>query len=320
MKCDVVQQNIVLVTYGELPDDDLASLEHHLAECQACNLELKGLLALHEALANEAFAEPSPNLVARARLRLDEELDGIPPHGLFTRLQSNLWSWIGHLQSAPALMTLLVGTGFLAGNLTVRYQVAHQPKTAPPVPTSNYASSVIGNITGIVQTPDSEVVQVSYNRVVPETIQGTLDDQQIRQLLLIGTKAAASAGVREDSVKLITHECRVGHHCDGAAGGTDIQNALLVELRYDKSPAVRLQALEALQAYVAHDQRVRDAVLEALMHDPNANVRTRAISLLQPVQSDSSVRRVMRTVSTTDENPYIRTVSTQALAGTAAIQ
>ena len=61
-------------------------------------------------------------------------------------------------------------------------------------------------------------------------------------------------------------------------------------------------------------------VLEALMHDSNADVRTRAISLLAPVESDSSVRQVMRTVSTTDENPYIRTVSTQALQGTADIQ
>jgi hypothetical protein len=56
------------------------------------------------------------------------------------------------------------------------------------------------------------------------------------------------------------------------------------------------------------------------MHDDSASVRTRAISLLQPVQSDSSVRQVMRTVSTTDQNPYIRTVSTHALAGTADIQ
>ena len=46
----------------------------------------------------------------------------------------------------------------------------------------------------------------------------------------------------------------------------------------------------------------------------------RAISLLQPVESDSSVRKVMRTVSTTDVNPYIRTVSMQALQGTADIQ
>jgi hypothetical protein len=56
------------------------------------------------------------------------------------------------------------------------------------------------------------------------------------------------------------------------------------------------------------------------MHDPSADIRTRAIGLLQPVESDSSVRKVMRTISTTDENPYIRTVSIHALAGTGDIQ
>ena len=320
MKCETVQQNIVLVTYGELPDEDLASLEQHLGECETCNRELKDLLAIHEVLSAEAMPEPSPNLVARARMRLDEELDAIPPHGLFTRLQSNLWSWIGHLQSAPALMTLLVGVGFLSGNFVNRYQVAHLPKPPEHVVLSNPANSTIANISGIVQTPNSEVVQVSYNRVVPETVQGTLDDPQIRQLLLLGTKAATSNTVRTDSVGLLANECRAGHECVATPDGSGIRNALLVSLRYDKSPAVRLQALEGLQSYVAQDQRVRDAVLEALMHDANANVRTRAISMLEPVQSDSSVREVMRTVSTTDENPYIRTVSTQALAGTADIQ
>ncbi len=171
-----------------------------------------------------------------------------------------------------------------------------------------------------MRTPDSETVQVSYNRIVPETLQGSLDDPQIRQLLLIGTKAAASTGVREDAVGLITHECLAGHHCGGEDDGMNIQNGLLVSLRYDKSSTVRLQALEGLKPYVSGSQRVRDALLEALMHDPNSTVRTRAISLLQPVESDSSVRQVMRTVSTSDENPYIRTVSTQALEGTAAIQ
>jgi hypothetical protein len=320
MKCDVAQQNIVLVTYGELPDDRVAGLEQHLAECEACNRELKALLAMHEALAYQPVLEPSPNLVAQSRMRLDEELDTIPAHGWLTRLRSNLYGWLGHLQSAPALMTLLVGVGFLGGNFTYRYQVAHAPKLPGPIILSNSTNGAIANISGIVQTPNSEIVQVSYNRVVPETIQGSLDDPQIRQLLLIGTKAAATNGVRADSVSLLASECRVGHQCMGEPDGSGIRNALMVSLRYDKNPNVRLKALEGLQPYVAQDQRVRDAVLEALMHDPNSTVRTQAISLLAPVQSDSSVRQVMRTVSTTDENPYIRTVSTQALQGTADIQ
>jgi hypothetical protein len=94
----------------------------------------------------------------------------------------------------------------------------------------------------------------------------------------------------------------------------------MVALRYDKDAGVRLKALEGLQRYVGQDRRVRDAVLEALMHDPDAAVRTEAIGLLEPVQSDSSVRQVLRTVSTQDVNPYIRTASYQALQGAGDIQ
>jgi len=318
MKCEKAQQQIVLVTYGELPDEQLASLEEHLAECEECNRELKALLAMHEALAYKPMLDPSPNLLAHARMRLDEELDATPPHGWLTRLRSNMFGWLGHVQSAPALMTLLVGVGFLGGNFLNRYQVARQPKLPSTVVLSNSTNGAIADISGIVQTPNSEIVQVTYNRVVPETVQGSLDDPQIRQLLLIGIKAASNNGVRTDSVALLASECRAGHQCVGGDGS--IRNGLMVSLRYDKNPAVRLKALEGLQPYVAVDQRVRDSVLEALMHDANAGVRTRAISVLGPVESDSSVRQVMRTISTTDENPYIRTVSTHLLQGTADIQ
>jgi hypothetical protein len=319
MKCENAQQDIVLVTYGELPDERMASLEQHLAECEECNRELKAMLAMHEALSYRPMLEPSPNLLAQSRMRLDEELDNIPPHGFLTRMRSSLYAWLGHVQSAPALITLLLGVGFLAGNFTYRYQVAHQPRLPSPVVLTNTTNGAIADISGIVQTPNSEIVQVTYNRVIPETVQGSLDDPAIRKLLLLGTKAAATNGVRTDSVALLANECRIGHHCvDGPDG--DVRNGLLVSLRYDKNPTVRLAAIEGLQPYVAEDQRVRDAILDALANDPNERVRTRAISLLQPVGSDSSVRQVMRTVSTTDENPYIRTVSNQLLQGSADIQ
>jgi hypothetical protein len=319
MNCEKAAQNIVLFTYGELLDEHIATLERHLAECEACNRELKAMLAMHEALAYRPMPEPSPNLLAQSRMRLDEELDAIPPHGFLTRLRVNLFAWLGHLQSAPALATLLLGVGFLAGNFTYRYQDAHQPVQHGPILLTNATNGAITDISSIVPTPNSEIVQVTYDRVTPETVQGSLDDPEIRKLLLIGTKAATTNGVRSSSVSLLANECRIGHQCNGGPDGT-IRNGLMVSLRYDKNPNVRLAALEGLQPYVAEDQRVRDAVLDALAHDSSEHVRTQAISLLQPVESDSSVRQVMRTVSTTDENPYIRTVSTHALAGTADIQ
>jgi HEAT repeats len=116
-------------------------------------------------------------------------------------------------------------------------------------------------------------------------------------------------GVRQNSVDLLADECRAGHQCtDGP-----VRKALLVALRYDKSPAVRLRALNGLEPYVSEDMRVRDAVLETLMRDSDPAVRARAIELLEPVQADSSVRQVLHTVASEDENPHIRTVSREVL-------
>lgn len=320
MKCETAKENIILASYGELPDEYAVALEQHLDACDDCRSELEAMQELDRRLALLPVLEPSPNLLAQARVRLDEELDAIPPHGIFTQLRSGFFRWIGHVQSAPALATLLLGVGFLSGNFTYRYEVAHAPKPRGTVTLSNPTQGTIANVTGIVQTPNSELVQVKYNKMVPETMEGSLDSPEIRQLLLAGTNAATTNDVRADSVALLAHECKAGHECLGGTDGHSIRSALLVSLRYDKNPAVRLKALEGLQHYVGQDQRVRDAVLEALMHDSDAKVRTTAIGLLEPVQADSSVREVLRTVSTQDENPYIRTASYQALQGTADIQ
>jgi HEAT repeats len=325
MKCESARDCVVLLKYGELPDELAGGLEQHLTECEDCRAELEAFQVFEDRLAMLPVLEPSPNLLAQSRMRLDEELDMIPPHGFLTQLRTNFYRWLGHVQSAPALATLLVGVGFLAGNFTLRYQVAHVPKPQKPVivtgPDEGVDRGAVANVTGIVTMPNSELVQVNYNRVVPETMEGSLDSPEIRNLLMVGTRSAAADGVRKHSVELLTSECKSGHACQPTAvDGAEIRNALMVSLRYDQDAGVRMTALEGLQRFVGQDQHVRDAVLEAVMHDSDAQVRKIAIGLLEPVQSDSSVRQVLRTVSTQDANPFIRTASYNALQGSADIQ
>ena len=300
MNCENAQQNIILAQYGELPDELQFPLELHVSGCEDCRREWKALIALNEELALAPMVEPSPNLLAASRMRLDEALDLMPPRSMTQRFFGNAFRWLGYVQGAPALTTLLLGAGFLGGNAIARYQVAHAPKLPSPVILSG-SNGAIASVSGIVQTPNSELVQVNYNRLVPETVQGSLDDPQIRQLLMLGTKLATTNTVHADSVALLANECAAGHNCgatDSDPGASGIRTALLASLRYDKSPAVRLKALNGLQPYVAQDDHVRDAVLEALMHDASADVRGQAVSMLEPVQADSSVRQVLRTVST----------------------
>ena len=318
MNCDVAQEQMVLLMYGELDDELAIGLEQHLDQCDACQGELSAIREMDEDLARLPVLEVSPNLLAQSRMRLDEALDEETPHGFLTGLRANFWRWTGFVTGAPALATLLVGMGFLGGNFTRLWTVAHEPRS--PVLIMEPTKGSIANVSGIVQTPNSELVQVKYNKVVPETVEGSLDDPHIRQLLLMGMKFGTSEDVRTDAVDLLANECRLGHACAATDEGKDMRGALMVKLRYDANAGVRMKALRGLGRYVDQDQRVRDAVLEALMRDKNAGVRKEAIGMLMPVQSDSSVRQVLRTVSTQDENPYIRTASFEALQGAADIQ
>jgi hypothetical protein len=321
MKCQNARDCIVLLNYGELPDELAGVLEQHLLGCEDCREELEAFRRFDARLGALPVLEPSPNLLAQSRMRLDDALDMIPPHGFLTQLRINFYRWVGNIKSAPALATLLLGVGFLSGNFTHRYQIAHAPKqTTVPVTVIHPTEGVVANVTGVQQLPNSELVQVNYNKIVPESMEGSLDSPEIRSLLLVGTHAAATEGIRMQTVSLLTEECRAGHECQPTPDGKGIRHALMVSLRYDDDAGVRMKALEGLGPYVGQDLHVRDAVLEAVAHDSDAQVRRAAIGLLEPVQSDSSVRQVLRTVSTQDANPYIRTASFNALQGSADIQ
>ncbi|HEY9137484.1 MAG TPA: HEAT repeat domain-containing protein [Terriglobus sp.] len=322
MKCDEVKDQLILLAYDEIPETDHAELELHLRNCSECQVEADAMLSLTAMMAeNHPMPEVSPNLLAASRLRLDEALDEASESTWGMRLRNTLVGAWQHLYAAPALATLLVGAGFLSGNLLTRYQLATTPLPQPAVVGMNDAEGVVSNVSGVLPLPDADRVEVRYNRVVPMTIQGRLDDPQVRQLLTMAAQKGLNNDVRETSVDLLAKECVAGHRCEHGEGDrTGIRDALLVSLRYDKSPAVRVRALEGLQRFIGEDQRVRDAVLESLMHDSNADVRTRAISMLEPVEGDTSVRQVLHTVSTQDDNPYIRNASMQVLGNIDGIQ
>ena len=327
MRCQDAQESIVLAHYGELSDERLLPLEQHLNTCEDCRREWNACAALHETLSLDPVLEPSPNLLAASRMRLDDALDAMPARSLSQRLMGNAFRWFSVVSGAPALATLLLGVGFLGGNLLMRYQVAHLPQKPGPVVISRPGQGEVASVSGIRQTPNSDLVQVDYNRVVPESVQGSMNSPEIRNLLLLGTKLAANSKAHDTAVSVLADECRAGHACgipDGAAGladpSSELRLALVNALRFDKSAAVRMSALNGLQPYVAEDIHVRDAVLETLMHDRNEGVRTEAISMLSPVGADSSVRQALRAVSTGDANPAVRNASFQVLQSASDVE
>jgi len=328
MKCEVAQERIVTAAYGELGEEQARELEQHLAGCPECGKEREQLLALKALAGANPVAEPEANLVARSRMRLEEALDALPTRRWYERLGQRLRNNFAMMQAAPVAAGLLLVVGACAGVLggnelavnRARHEAAAQlmQTQSQPAPAAvSTAPAEIANISSIVREPNSHRVEVRYNQMVPQRIEGSLDDPAIRQLLMLASENSASTGVRDDSVGLMAAECKAGHGCQKAAG---IRNALMVALRYDKNADVREKALEGLEPYVAEDTRVRDAVLEALMNDGDARIRTAAINILTPVEADTSVRQVLHSVANTDRNPYIRNVSRQVLNSVPEIQ
>lgn len=327
MNCELAHERIVLAAYGELPDEQVHELDRHLAACTDCSQERQQLLALKTLATAYPVIEPDPNFVTRSRIRLEESLDAIPPKRWFERFGQRVLNNFANLQAAPVAAVLLLivggGAGTLGGYEYAQARAAHAEGRVATAEVDKLdrgqatpVTAEVANISSIVRQPNSELVEVTYNQVVPQHIQGSLDDPAIRQLLMLASENASSQGVRDDSVGLLAAECRAGHSCQGEG----IRDALMVALRYDKSEAVREKALEGLQPFVSEDMRVRDAVLEALLNDSDPRIRAAAISELEPVEADTGVRRVLSTVANSDNNPHIRTVSREVLSRAPAFQ
>jgi hypothetical protein len=325
MNCEIAHERIVSAAYGELSDEQIHELERHMTGCPECHSEREELLALKLLAAAHPMVEPPANLVARSRLRLEEALDALPPKRWYEYLGQRMLNNFASLQTAPIAACLLLVAGAGAGTLggyeyaqnraaRAASAVTAENKTQPSVAAPSPAE--IANISSIVRQPNSDIVEVHYNQVVPRQVEGSIDDPAISDLLMLASENSASAGVRDDSVGLMAAQCRAGHGCKAAG----IRDALMVALRYDKNEGVREKALQGLEPWVAQDVRVRDAVLEALLNDADPRIRTAAINILEPVEADASVRQVLHSVANSDNNPQIRTVSRQVLSRVSEIQ
>jgi hypothetical protein len=301
MKCEWVKENILLHLYNELEDDARYELEQHLARCPECALELKAARKLHSTLSQFPVQEPSPNLLAVSRIKLQEALETTNPGGFWRRLTFDPGAWLREIRFAPALAAAIFIVGF-AGGIGTTYQFLRNQRSDEPIVAPAEAS--IAGIRSVRQEPGTDKVNIKYDTVSTQEAEGSINDQRIQQLLLFATRSNYNSGVRMDSVDLLTQ----------TPSDTNIREALIYALRYDSNPGVRLKALDGLSSYVKQDVRVRNALLEALMNDSNPGVRTQALHLLEPVRADSSVRAVLQHLSENDQSQYIRTQARNVLA------
>src|SRR5713226_3922381 len=310
MKCEWVQENILLHIYNELPDDARYELEQHVARCSDCAAELKATRQFHATISQFPVEEPSPNLVAASRMRLQEALETTEQGGFWQRLVFDPAAWLHQIRFSAALAAVIFIVGFAAGiGTTFKVVTGNGSAQIASGLAAQPAESSVSGIRSISQQPGSGQISIKYDTVSTQEAQGSLNDQRIQQLLLFATRNNYNSGVRMDSVDLLTQ----------TPNDARVREALLYALRYDSNPGVRLKAIEALGSYVKDDVRVRDAVLEALVNDSNPGLRAQALRLLEPVRADSSVRVVLQKLAEKDPNQFIQSQARNVLAQTSEI-
>jgi hypothetical protein len=311
MKCEWVRENIVLQVYGELADDARHELEQHVARCADCAAELKAEQEFHALLAQDRAADPTPNLVAASRMRLQEGLETVKQGSFFSRLAFDPANWLLQMKFSPALASVILILGFAAGiGTTYKIYGSHPAQPGGGITTANTGTSVIptdasiAGISSIEQDPATNQVSIKYNTVVPQEYHGPLNDQQVQQLLLYAARNNYNSGVRVDSVGLLAQR----------SSDLQVREALMYALQNDTNPGVRLKSLDALGNYVKEDTNVRDAVLRALVNDGNQGVRIEALRLIEPVKADGSVRGVLMALAAKDQSQYIKSQARTMLA------
>jgi HEAT repeat protein len=241
-------------------------------------------------------------LLAESRQALDEALDR-EEHGWRALFQNRLPVLRLEPASSFALGVTLVLGGFGLG-WGLRSHAG--PLTSSPT----------GVSTGSVANPDLENMRISgISRVAPDprtgavritldaerrvTLEGSLDDPQIQQVLVYAIRSYDNPGIRRDTLDALRSH----------VNNPNIRQALLYAVRHDPNAGVRLEALEAVRG-VEGGEDVNRTLLDALEHDANPGVRVAAVDALidheEKEGSDTVIQRALDQLATTDRNPYVR--------------
>src|SRR5215472_6048907 len=166
MNCDYVKANAVSLVYEELADDLRFEMERHVERCAACAAEVGAIRHLQDVMSSTLRPEPTPNLLAASRIRLQEALEEVEHKRGWQRFFTfDLAGWMRQVKMAPALSMALIILGFATGTLTTwRLRNTVVPGTRTTVDGTQEAT--IGGIRNITQDPvDASKVLISYDTV-----------------------------------------------------------------------------------------------------------------------------------------------------------
>jgi hypothetical protein len=300
MNCNDLERNLALYLYDELTDEERAACDAHLTACEGCRGQLEETRRLHRLLNEWPAPEPSPELVARCRLGLDDALDREQ-----LGWRSLLRGWMWTLGAAPASRAVALATlvffGFGLG-WTLRPRASRMPQpSSAGTPSSFLGADLsnlrISNISQVSPDPQSGDVHITMDAERRVTLEGSLDDPHIRQVLAYAVKSYDNPGIRRDTLDALRAQ----------RNDPWVREALLFAMQHDANAGVRLEALKTVRG-MKYGPDVHQALVDVLEHDTNPGVRVSAVDALlgHALESDDkSVLPVLKKLAASDQNLYV---------------
>ena len=300
MECSVASQKILLLLYGELDPAERLEIERHIEACQACGVVLAEERRLQAILNQRPSLDPPAELLRRCREDLSDALaparSAAGAVEMFPLRRFLAWPHrlLAQARVSPAFAAALLMVGFLAGF----FAVGRPAPAGSGRPAGSIDSDVTGvalNLRAIDKQPDSDRVRLQYDTMERASLEGSIDDPQVRSILLSTLNDSINAGLRLDAIELLRHR----------ADDLEVRTALLRAIGDDSNPSARLRAIEALDDQTASDSQVRQAVTRALLEDTNPGVRVRAFDTLARAASPETMT-VFERLARDDANEYVR--------------
>jgi hypothetical protein len=313
MDCRDISENIALLMYDELQGVERAACEAHLAACSSCQSLLEESPRLQALLSERVPPEPTPELLVRCRQALDEALD---QEHLGWRAALREWLpalGIVHPRGALAALTLVV-VGFGLG-WTLR---SRAPVLAPdagrgisPASATDLGDARISDISQVSSDPKTGGVRITLNAERRMTLEGSLDDDNVRKVLVYALKSYSNPGIRVDTLEALR----------ASGNSPSVQPELLDTLRNDPNLGVRLEALKAVRR-MNWSPEVRQAMLDVVKQQrTNRGLRGAVVDELVKhavKDQDEVALSALEQLAANDPNDYVRMKSMRALVALGA--
>ena len=297
MNCRERQHDIVLFLYDELGIENRNELRVHMDRCVECQQFYENEKQVHFRL-TEDFSEweVPADLLMESRRSLSDELD---------RLEEKRWRWRIRSFVPPFLrVRLLESAALVSIGLAVGVFVMNErvPLPAPPAQENPLSATLtaipegadVSNLRITEADPTTGRIQLTGEVVQPISLQGNLEDPNVRSLLFGALSSPGNPGARLQAVELLARNPR----------DPSVKEVLIGALLSDENIGVRLYALEGLQSF-SDQEDVRQALIYALENDQNPGVRVKAIEALTPLTADEAMEGLVQEEVRDDPNAYI---------------